>query len=202
MTQFTTITALGILAAVSPGPDFALTLRYLALGGRSESLWLVGGIAAGVMVHATYSVFGLSVIMVRSPALFTALKYAGALYLAFVGVKALLSKKVAPVRAQQAVAQSRASAFRIGFFCNALNPKTMVFFLSIFSSVVAQDTPVGIALLYGLDIALCHFAWFALLVSFLTHPTIRQTITGAQLPIARAMGGLLVFFGVRILLMA
>ncbi|WP_339858897.1 LysE family translocator [Thalassospira alkalitolerans] len=91
------------------------------------------------------------------------------------------------------------SAFWVGFACNALNPKTMLFIVSLFSQVISPDTPVWVEVGYGFYIAACHMIWFALVAIALTLPAVQARIAAIKGWVERGVGICLAGLGIRIL---
>jgi threonine/homoserine/homoserine lactone efflux protein len=139
------------------------------------------------------------VLVARYAWLLTAVKYAGAAYLVWLGCSALLSSKGEPGREQPAVTAARADlrqGFRNGFLCNVLNPKTVLFFIALFTQVVAPDTPLAAQVGIGAYIVLTHLAWFAFVVLVLTHPAALRVFNHWRKAVERTVGGCLVALGV------
>jgi threonine/homoserine/homoserine lactone efflux protein len=150
-----------VLLAITPGPDstlvFGQSLRHGARGGLVAAL----GVIAGCLVHITAASVGLSAILAASATAFNVVKWAGAAYLAFIGLRTIL----AAGRAASAAAQPRplraSSVFWTGFLTNVLNPKVAVFFLAFlpqFVSAGAAFAPLGFAVL-GLIFLVIGFLW-------------------------------------------
>jgi threonine/homoserine/homoserine lactone efflux protein len=121
------------LLTLSPGPDTLLVLRNTVRGGRGDGLRTTLGITSGLVVHATLSALGLSLILVRSATAFELVKLVGAGYLVWLGVQSL--------RRQGSVAMvataGPARPFREGFLTNVLNPKVAVFYLAFLPQFAA-----------------------------------------------------------------
>lgn len=80
------ISSISLLAAISPGPDFAMVVRN-SLGARWKSGFLTAlGVAAALIIHISYCLFGIGLIIQESPFIFNLIKYAGATYLFYLGV--------------------------------------------------------------------------------------------------------------------
>ncbi|MEM9090236.1 MAG: LysE family translocator [Cyanobacteria bacterium P01_F01_bin.53] len=92
-TDWLTVLAVGAIAIVTPGPDFALTLRSSLVHSKRAGLYTAIGVGAGNTVHATYSLVGIGAIISQSILFFSLLKWAGAAYLIFLGVEILTGKK-------------------------------------------------------------------------------------------------------------
>ncbi len=204
---FLTLSLLHLLAVISPGPDFAIVVKNSLLYDKRSAVYTALGVALGVLVHVTYCVLGFAVIISQSIWLFNIIKYLGAAYLIYIGIKGLLSreKKEIEVSSQPEKLNIKKlqifAAIKQGFFCNALNPKASLFFLGLFTLVVKPQTPFMIQVLYGLWMAFVTFAWFASLACMITHPRMRQRVFSIQPLINRVLGGFLVLFGVRLIFM-
>ncbi|MEH6402408.1 MAG: LysE family transporter [Sneathiella sp.] len=203
-TQIPVVMAITILAVVSPGPDFAMTLRNSLVYGRRAGLVTSAGIAAGISVHILYSILGFSVILVEAVWLLDVIRYLGAGYLVWLGCQPFLKRRsVNEVSREQVVvakAPTLMSAFRTGFLCNALNPKTTLFFVALFSQVVHPETPLIGQLGFGLFIALAHLVWFAFVATALTHKTLKEMFDKARGGIEKGIGVCLVALGIRLAL--
>ena len=91
MNELLAVALITVLAVISPGPDFAMVTRNSYAFGRRSGLIAALGIACGVQVHVFYTVFGIAVIITQSPMLFMAMKWLGAGYLIYLGIKSLLN---------------------------------------------------------------------------------------------------------------
>lgn len=126
--------AAALAIAVSPGPGiFYVAARTLA-GGRSEGLASSFGTGLGGLVHVAAGAVGVSALVMASAEAFTMLKLAGAVYLVWIGIKAIREARL-PFEAK-AVTTGAARAFREGIVVEALNPKTAAFFLAFLPQFV------------------------------------------------------------------
>lgn len=204
MNDFFAITLLVTLAAISPGPDFALVVKNSALYSRAGGIATAVGIALSMLFHASYCILGLGLIISKSILLFSLIKYLGAAYLIYIGIKSLVAKNVLTQGAVSPVnvSHERMRALRQGFFCNLLNPKAVMFFVALFTLVVKPGTPVSVEIAYALEIALIQLIWFGGLAIFLTHRKTLAFLNKGQAIMTKVMGGFLVIFGVRIATLA
>src|SRR3989338_5059978 len=92
MSAFLTIVVVHLLGAMSPGPDFAIIVRNSLTYSRRTGIWTAAGLGLGILVHVTYALLGIGFIVSQSILLYNALKYLGALYLLYIGWKALMTK--------------------------------------------------------------------------------------------------------------
>jgi len=109
------------------------------------------------------------------------------------------SASIPPGAATKRTQHRVTSSFWVGFACNALNPKAMLFIVSLFSQVISADTGAVMQLGYGVFIALCHMVWFAIVAIGLTLPAIQAKIARARGWIERGVGVCLAGLGIKIL---
>lgn len=134
------------LLNVTPGPDTAYIVGRSVAQGRGAGLMSALGISTGCCVHALACAFGLTAILAASAMAFTVIKFAGAIYLIYLGARLVLSSLSSP-KADAAVAAHPAAPdkplrqlFVQGFWTNVLNPKVVLFFVSFFPHFVAADS--------------------------------------------------------------
>ncbi len=144
--------AASLAVIVAPGPDNVYVLTRGVAQGREVALASAWGMCSGLLFHTTFAAVGLSAILVRSAPVFSVVKYAGAAYLVYLGVRALLSKEeFASLQEEMPTARLRSFFFR-GLTMNLLNPKVAVFFLA-FLPQFAGPTMDGVVLrLLGLGL--------------------------------------------------
>jgi len=195
MTELIVVITITLLAVISPGPDFAMVTRNSLMLSRRAGVLTALGIGLGVLVHVTYTLIGVGLLIKQSLWLFNAIKLVGAVYLVYLGVKMLRSKP-AGTQANSVAALSDAAALRIGFLTNALNPKTTIFIVSLFMQVVRPDTPLAVQIGYGAFISLAHMAWFSLVALCFSSSAVRDRLLSVRHWIDRTFGGLLVGFGI------
>jgi len=204
------VAVITLLAVISPGPDFAMVSRVALLKGRHEGIACALGISAAISVHLTYTLFGLGVVFANNVWVLNTLRYLGALYLIWLGISALwpdikgFFSKAKNQHPEATIQQNNKSIknqspFWTGFTCNALNPKTMLFIVSLFSQVISDNTALVIELGYGFYIAFAHFAWFGLVACLLTSERVQKKVLILKVWIERITGVLLTSFGIRLL---
>jgi len=149
MTPFLSFLLAAIVLAVTPGPGIAYVVARTVSGGRSEGIASCVGTAFGGMVHVLAAAFGLSAVLAQSALAFSVVKYLGAAYLIYMGVRLLLTR--ASATAQPEVRATGAwRALRDGALVEAMNVKTAIFFLAFLPQfVVANEALVPQLLLMG-----------------------------------------------------
>jgi threonine/homoserine/homoserine lactone efflux protein len=120
---------------LTPGPDMLYVIARSLSQGRSAGIVSALGIGAGCLVHMLAAAFGLSAVLMSSAVAFEAVKWAGAAYLVFLGVRAVLSG-ASGIEGAARPAASLARVFREGVATNVLNPKVALFFLAFLPQFV------------------------------------------------------------------
>ncbi len=195
MTELIAVAVITALAVISPGADFAMIVRNSYLHGRSTGLVSAAGVATGVLVHVTYTMLGVGLLIASSTALFTAIKLIGAAYLVYVGIKTFRARPV-ELDLERTVEISKSGAFRSGFLTNVLNPKTTLFVVSTFTQVVQPGTPVLQQGAYGLFMSFAHLVWFGAVAMFFSHSRLRAAMLRGQRALNKVIGSVLGGLGV------
>ncbi|MCX8999232.1 LysE family transporter [Rhizobiaceae bacterium BDR2-2] len=198
--ELAALMAIFSFAIVSPGADLAMVMRQSLVHGRRAAIFTSFGVGTSLMFHVSYTILGLGLIISQSILLFTIVKWLGVAYLLYIGVQSLRAGKMslAVSEGPSAKGQSGLKAFGLGFAANALNPKPVFFFLSIFSTVVSPGTPVGVKFGYGLVMASCLIAWFVGVSFFLTTPKMRAAFERAGQWIDRTSGLVFIALGLKL----
>lgn len=205
------VSPLGFLAAsllviLSPGPDMALVARNTIALGRGAGLRTAGGALIGVSVHVLAAVAGLSAVLTSSATAFSVLKFVGAAYLAFLGIRAILSARGGdaddPLRAPAPVIVSAPSSpVAQGILSALLNPKLAVFFLTFLPQFVDPDDMPELSMLaHGAAFVAMGAAWLTLWVIGMDQIASWLRRAAVRAWIERLTGAVLVGMGVRLAL--
>lgn len=147
MTPFLTFLIAAVVLAITPGPGIAYVVARTVAGGRPEGIASCVGTGIGGMVHVLAAAFGLSALLAQSALAFSLVKYLGAAYLIYMGIRMLLSSR----HASSAVAVGAGSdqratgvrgALRDGMIVEAMNVKTAIFFLAFLPQFLVTGEPV------------------------------------------------------------
>lgn len=138
-----------VVLAITPGPGIAYVVARTVAGGRSEGLASCFGTGLGGLVHVLAAAFGLSLLIAQSAWAFNLLKYLGAAYLLYLGIRMLLRKDTVD-QTQVVESQGPRRALLEGILVEALNVKTALFFLAFLPQfVVATEALVPQMVLMG-----------------------------------------------------
>jgi threonine/homoserine/homoserine lactone efflux protein len=131
-----------VLLAVAPGPGMLYVLARSLAGGKREGVLSALGTLLGGMVHVLAAALGVSIILARSAMAFSIVKYAGAAYLCFLGIKMILDARRQEALPTNDFAESTAARSPLwqGVATEVLNPKTALFFLSFIPQFVSRES--------------------------------------------------------------
>ncbi len=195
--QFVKIAVAHMLAVASPGPDFAMVVRQSLAHGRRAAVWTSVGIGSAILVHVTYALLGIGILLRAYPVAFEAMKFLCAGYLAWIGVKGLMSRPRHPVSespfgtgsgpGRPPEPEPRA-AWTTGFLTNVFNPKATLFFVAIFATVVDPRTPKLVQGAYGIWMSATTMGWFTAVSLLFTRDSVRTAFIRGGHWIDRIMG--------------
>jgi threonine/homoserine/homoserine lactone efflux protein len=190
-----------VLVTVVPGADMALVTRQVLVGGTPLAQRTILGNLAGLVVHGAALAIGLSALLVASATAYTVVKLAGAAYLIYLGVQALLSARRPKQAAEPGLggAVPNRRAFAQGALSTILNPKPALFFLTFVPQFIDRhESVLAQTLLFtGLHIAV-GLVWLTAYAHLVDRA--RQTLTGGRVRrwIEASTGAVLVALGVRV----
>jgi len=194
------VLVVGFFAVAIPGPDFAVTVRNSLVYSRRGAMFTVVGIAMGFTVHIAYSLVGVGVLIAQSPAVYDVIKWLGAGYLIYLGLRSFWSSRSGPQVPQMNSPRviSAWSAWRMGFLTNVLNPKAPPFFLALYTQVIHPGTPITYQLLFGLTVILVGWGWFSLVVVMASHHRVAQPLSSLTHWLERVIGVVFIALGLRL----
>jgi len=155
-----------IVIVVAPGPDFIyVTTRGVSQGKKAGTLSALG-ISVGLLVHTLLAAFGLSAIIQSSRIAYVTIKYLGAAYLVFLGIKTLLTKSQL-IGGNEKIENSK-NAFHQGVLTNVFNPKAIITFMAFLPQFVdiKINHPIAQFLFLGITLAVIAMLWFGIVGYF------------------------------------
>jgi len=195
------IAAAGLLT-ITPGVDTALVLRTSTACGPRNGAAASLGICLGLLLWGTGAAFGLTALLAASATAFTVVKWMGAAYLVYLGVKLLVKPRAALTQGasrESGIGQKGTPSFCRGFLSNVLNPKVGVFYVTFLPQFIPRGVNVaGFSLLLAGIHVLITLIWFSVLIAltvplgrFLTRPPVVRTLD-------RMTGCVFIGFGLRL----
>ncbi|WP_195696420.1 LysE family translocator [Priestia megaterium] len=199
MNDIFTFLILTLFVIMSPGIDTALITKRTMADGQTGGYKMALGLASGSLVHTLAATFGLSALLLQSALAFEIVKYAGAIYLMYLGISAFLSKKNNTASPQKEEKSKETSAFRQGLVSNVLNPKVAVFFLTFLPQFIQSDQNVTLQLLLmGITYTILAITWFFVFVFFINYLRKWLTTPSVQRFMDKATGVVLIGFGLKL----
>lgn len=197
LTTWLSVAAICTLGAMSPGPSLAVVLRHTLRGGRRHGCTAAIAHSIGIGIYAFLAISGLAVLITASPVVFRAFQWAGAAYLAWLGIKGLLAKPAAD--GELAPPAATAGAARDGFLVAFLNPKIAVFLIALFSQVVGTDTTWAERTLYAATAWLIDMVWYVLVATMFSSPRWLKSLQRNAVWFERAFGVILLALAGRLI---
>lgn len=188
---------------MSPGIDTALITKRTIADGRTDGYKMGLGITAGSLVHTFAAAFGLSAILMQSAAAFEIIKYAGAVYLIYLGLSSFISMKKKKDAGIETEVESdmKKSAFKQGLLSNVLNPKVAMFFLTFLPQFVKTGENASQQLIImGIIYTLLSISWFFIYVYFINYMREWLMSPKVQRVMDKATGLVLIGFGLKLAL--
>jgi RhtB (resistance to homoserine/threonine) family protein len=203
--EFLALFGVFVLAAVAPGADFASVVRESITFGRRAGIVCAIGVGSAIMIHVAYTVTGVGLIIAQSVVIFTIVKWCGAGYLAYLGIRSLMAGRSAPSKDVETFTpamqtRSATKSYTVGFLTNLLNPKATLFFVSLFATIISRETPIATQFAYGAVLSIFLALWFTVVAVFFTTRSMRAAFERAGHWINRVTGLVFIALGIRIAL--
>ena len=188
-----------VLVVLAPGPDTLVTLKNALSGGRRGGLLATWGILMGNLAQGTAVALGLGALIVRSQPLFVTLRWAGVVYLCYLGFQALRGAWRGDYRKLDAMGARSTSfrRFREGFLSNVTNPKVLALYLSVLPQFLEPGkttTPDALVLAY--TVAVLGALWLLVLVVLVHRVRVWLARRSVRRSLDAVTGTALVSFGI------
>jgi len=191
------------ILVTSPGPNGVLIAKTVPTSGRMAGFANIAGFFTAFYVHGALSILGLSIIILKSATAFTIVKYLGAAYLCWLGVKSLISAfkgpgsvpAVPPARRRRTIVR----AYVEGLLTNGLNPKVSMFYLAIFPHFIPlNDHRLASAFLLVFLHSMINLVWFTLMIMLFSRLTAASRSSAFQRWLKGATGAIFIGFGAKL----
>lgn len=198
MNNYLNFLFLTIVLVIIPGPDYILITKNTLAFGKLAGFKTIFGTCTALMCHTLFSVIGLSTLLVKSAVLYSFIKYVGAGYLIYLGIKSLLTKQTTTHLDDES---TKTNFYSQGLVTNLFNPKIAIFFLTFLPQFVdGSDSSwwyFGLLGLTYIAVTFMIFSLYTLLLNRVRHVFKKQT---TQRIINKSAGAILVFFGIKLIL--
>lgn len=205
MQEILTFTLVALLLVISPGPNGVLIIKTASVQGRAASFANVLGLFAATFFHGAFSILGLSAILLQSSELFFVVKLLGALYLFYIGAKAIYQSFLAAKPAQtvnnsqinKKASYSLTGCFTEGLLTQLLNPKVSMFYLAAFPQFIQFESASYLSAFALVTIhALIIAGWFIGLTLMVDKLKARSKQSAAGRWVQRISGSIMIYFSV------
>lgn len=196
------LVAICIMGALSPGPSLAVVVKNTLFGGAKQGYATAISHGAGVALYAALTTLGIAVIIVQSPLLFSIIKYAGAAFLLYLGIKSLFSKKqsieVDDTTSEKQNTQQKINGWRDGFLIAFLNPKLAIFFLALFSQFVSANASVQEKVVMVATVGIIDTLWYVIVAFLFSRGPVLKKLKQNSHIIDRIAGTFLILLATRV----
>ena len=190
-----------ILGALSPGPSLALVIKNTLNGGVKQGYATAISHGLGVALYAAITATGISVLILQSPILFDAIKYSGAAFLLYLGIKSLMSKKSGnELLTKNNTVDENINGWRDGFLIAFLNPKLAIFFLALFSQFVDKDDGWQQKVIMTSTVGLIDMLWYVIIAYAISRGPIIDKLKANSHIVERITGCFLIVLAARVVL--
>ena len=190
-----------ILGALSPGPSLALVIKNTLNGGVKQGYATAISHGLGVALYAAITATGISVLILQSPILFDAIKYSGAAFLLYLGIKSLMSKKSGnELLTKNNTVDENINGWRDGFLIAFLNPKLAIFFLALFSQFVDKDDGWQQKVIMTSTVGLIDMLWYVIIAYAISRGPIIDKLKENSHIVERITGCFLIVLAARVVL--
>lgn len=201
--MLTTLLAVCLLhwvGMVTPGPNILVVSQLAADANRRAAIFAAAGIAVCAVIWGLFALLGVKAIFALHTHMRTGLQVVGSLYLCWIGVQLWRTGSVAgEVQPRQL---SAGAALRLGFVTNITNPKSALFFGSVFAAALPEAPSIELMLAILAMLFVNALVWYSLVALAFSHPRVRGAYARYRRGIGRAAGTLMGAFGVRLLALA
>lgn len=187
------------LGTISPGPSLAVVLRQSLGNGRRHGVVTAMSHSTGVALWAVLTLWGLGVVVAEHPILYQVITYSGAVYLAWLGVKALRSMGGIHSFSEEQVG-SYLSAVSDGALISLMNPKLALFFIALFSQFLSADQTLVDQLILLSTVVLIDLIWFCWIAIMITQGRLLKILQNRSKELDRVSGVVMIGLALRIAL--
>jgi threonine efflux protein len=192
-----TIASIQALAVISPGPNFVATVHYTVTHSRRGGIFVACGVATATSLWVILSITGLGIISARFSWLVEIIRISGVVYIILLGIRMIwTTQRQTFSRKSEAVSILRISAWRRGFLTNVSNPKTAVFFTSLFVLLLPVHPPLWFQIACVAIIVLISASWYILVACLFSWKPATRAYLRARKWIDLLTGGIFIVFGI------
>ena len=198
---FVTVAIAHFLALLSPGPDFVLIVKSAIKNGSKKSIGVAAGISSANALYIALCLIGVGSILAKSATVLIVLKVMGGLFLIYLAIQALRAKKDSYKELALVETNDRQSGttwlseFITGFMSGILNPKNLLFYLSLFTVVLTKDINLSFKMTLGIWMTMVVFFWDVAIIYLLSTSRVQSKFSKVAYYIDKLTGAILGMIG-------
>ncbi len=182
-----------VLAMMSPGPDMFLIIKNtIGTTSRHAATFTILGIALGLMVHITVSISGLSLLLINSPEAYQIIRYMGAAYLVYIGVRSFTRHASISSISTVVCKRTNTTAFTEGLLTNLLNPKVTLYIIGLFTQLIGPNEALSVKVTYSIVLVIEAIVVWLIFSQLFRFTPFQKKIAKWTLWIDRAFGLILI----------
>jgi len=192
------------MGALSPGPSLAVVVKNTLFGGSKQGYATAISHGIGVALYAAITALGIGVVIVQSPILFSFIQYAGAAFLFYLGIKALMSKKqsfdLPESETTESTNEQTINGWRDGFLIAFLNPKLAIFFLALFSQFVDANASYQQKIIMVSTVGIIDTVWYLIVAFMFSRGPVLEKLKRNSHIIDKVTGSFLILLAARVVI--
>ncbi len=200
LTLLLSLMAVDLLAAISPGPNFVLVTQAAIHRSRRYAASVVLGLLTANLAWCFAVLLGISTLFKLAPWLYGAVKFAGGAYLIYLGVSLWRGSGDEPADAESPVQSRLGAAYVRGLLTSLSNPKSVVYFGSIFALFMRPETPAWVRAAAVCVVIFDTVLWYGAVAALFSSAAVQRFYAHVRRPINRVAGAVMVGFGGRLML--
>lgn len=194
------VATIWVVAALTPGPNFLVTVRMAVTQSRAAGLQTVAGIVLATLIWASAGFLGIHSLFKAAPWMYVFLKAVGGAYLLWLGLKLIRqsTERADNPTLSKVMPAIGWRAFRLGFITNMANPKTALFVAGLFAVAMPAEAPVELGMSAIATMMTISLIWYSLVAWLFASKRVAKAYAQARHWIDRLAGGCFIFFGIRL----
>jgi threonine/homoserine/homoserine lactone efflux protein len=198
--QWLSLALVCLLGAMSPGPSLVVVVRQSFSGGSRAGIACAVAHGFGIFLWAAMMVSGLGALVIASPNLFAAFRFAGVAFLFYLGIQALRATSAGSEEVTAPFDENHGSPAREGFLIALTNPKIAIFFAALFSQFIRPDAPAAEQWMIAGTAAIIDILWYAAVALLLSRTAVLAQFQRHNLLLSRIFGAILIAVALSVIL--
>lgn len=195
------VATIWLIAVITPGPNFFITVRAAVAQSRRASLFVALGTSTGAILWGLSGYFGIALLFKTAPWVYLSLKLLGGTYLIYLGAKLFFTNPKAETNHTEPIPihTNFIQSFKLGLFTNLANPKTAAFVSSLFAATMPPDAPFLIGIMSVALMCLISILWYTCVACIFSLDQFKRMYLRGRIWIERFAGAIFIGFGLKLI---